>query len=228
MPEEHNRVLTDHAADLCLAPTQVAMGHLTREGLAGRSVLVGDVMTDIVLRVAASVAEHPVDSPIPAAESGYVLATIHRPGNTDDPHRLAAILDALARLDRRVYLAAHPRLTAQAAAFGLKVSGGSITAVPPLAYPRLVQALRNAAAVVTDSGGLQKEAFLMGVPTTTVRTETEWTETLADGWNALTPDPSGIGEAVGRPTPSAPQTAPYGDGNAAAHTVEALRTWPRP
>src|SRR6478752_3010628 len=110
MPEEHNRVLTDHAADLCLAPTEVAVGHLTREGLADRTVLVGDVMTDVVLRVAKAVAAEPVESPIGVGDTGYVLATIHRPDNTDERDRLAAIVEALARLDRRVYLAAHPRL----------------------------------------------------------------------------------------------------------------------
>lgn len=225
MPEEHNRVLTDHAADLCLAPTRVAVDHLAREGLAGRTELVGDVMTDVVLQVARSVADRPVDSPIPGSESGYVLATIHRPDNTDERDRLATIIDALARLEKRVYLAAHPRLVARAASFGLDLRAGSITAVTPLAYPQLVQALRGADAVVTDSGGLQKEAFLMGVATTTVRTETEWTETLADGWNVLAPEPADIDDAVNRPAPTAERSSPYGDGTAADRTVEILQQW---
>lgn len=225
MPEEHNRVLTDHASDLCLAPTEVAVGHLTREGLADRTVLVGDVMTDVVLRVADAVAETAVESPIPADESGYVVATIHRPDNTDERERLTGIVDALARLDQRVYLAAHPRLVARADAFGIDLAAGSITVVPPLTYPQLVQALRGAQAVVTDSGGLQKEAFLLGVPGTTVRTETEWTETLVDGWNVLAPDPAEIAAAVGRPSPTAPRSAPYGDGTAAVRTVQTLQTW---
>lgn len=224
MPEEHNRVLTDHAADLCLAPTQTAVEHLGREGLAERTVLVGDVMTDVVLQVASSVAQQPVESPVPAAETGYVLATIHRPDNTDERDRLAAIIDALAGLRRPVYLAAHPRLVTRAADFGLRLGTGSITVVPPLGYPQLVQALGGASAVATDSGGLQKEAFLLGVPTTTVRTETEWVETLADGWNVLAPDPAGIGAAIDRPAPTAVRSAPYGDGTAADRTVQSLRT----
>jgi UDP-N-acetylglucosamine 2-epimerase (non-hydrolysing) len=228
MPEEHNRVLTDHAADLCLAPTEVAVGHLTREGLGARTVLVGDVMTDVVLRVAQAVAAQPVDSPVPVDETGYALATLHRPDNTDDPERLGEIVAALARLDRQVYLAAHPRLVARAEASGLRLDAGAITVVPPLAYPQLVQALGRAGAVVTDSGGLQKEAFLMGVPTTTVRTETEWVETLDDGWNVLAPDPTAIEGAVGRPTPTTPRSAPYGDGTAAVRTVETLQTWAGP
>lgn len=225
MPEEHNRVLTDHAADLCLAPTEVAVRHLTREGLADRTVLVGDVMIDVVLQVAKSVAKDAVESPIGADEAGYVLATIHRPDNTDQRERLADIVGVLARLDRRVYLAAHPRLVARADAFGIELHSGSITVVPPLTYPQLVQALVGARAVVTDSGGLQKEAFLMGVPTTTVRTETEWVETLADGWNVLAPDPAAIESALKRPSPTAPRSAPYGDGTAAERTVRTLLTW---
>lgn len=225
MPEEHNRVLTDHAADLCLAPTEVAVGHLIREGLAERTVLVGDVMTDVVLRVARSVAEYPVESPIGVDETGYVLATIHRPDNTDDRDRLTAIIGALDQLDHRVYLAAHPRLVARADALGIDLHAGSISVIPPLSYPQLVQALAGARAVVTDSGGLQKEAFLMGVPATTVRTETEWVETLADGWNVLGPDPADIASAVERPSPTSPRIAPYGDGRAAERTVHTLQTW---
>lgn len=222
MPEEHNRVLADHSADLCLAPTQVAVDQLCNEGLAERAVLVGDVMTDVLLKVASIVADRPVASPIPADTPGYVLATIHRPDNTDDPKRLQLILEALAGLDRPVYLAAHPRLAACARAQGLRLETGSITAVAPLAYPQLVQALAGASAVVTDSGGLQKEAFLIGVPVTTVRTETEWVETLADDWNILAPHPSDIAAAVARPTPTNVRARPYGDGNAAALTIHTL------
>lgn len=221
MPEEHNRVLTDHSADLCLAPTQVAMDHLAHEGLAARSVLVGDVMTDVLRRTAARVEAAPVSSPVGGSEP-YVVATIHRPQNTDDAGRLAAILSALAGLDRRVFLAAHPRLVDRAAAHGLKLEQGAITPVSPLSYPQLVQAVTAASAVVTDSGGLQKEAFLLGIPTTTVRTETEWVETLADDWNQLVDAPDAIATSVSRPRPTAPRGAPYGDGHAAAATIAAL------
>ncbi|MGO4257762.1 non-hydrolyzing UDP-N-acetylglucosamine 2-epimerase [Marmoricola sp. RAF53] len=221
MPEEHNRVLTDHSADLCLAPTEVAMAHLAHEGLAERSVLVGDVMTDVLLRTADRVAANPVDSPV-SADAPYVVATIHRPDNTDDPDRLAAILNALAGLDKRVYLAAHPRLVDRAATHGLKLEIGAITPLAPLSYPRLVQAVTAADAVVTDSGGLQKEAFLLGALTTTVRSETEWVETLDDGWNQLVNDPAEIAASVGRTRPTATRATPYGDGHAADATISAL------
>lgn len=221
MPEEHNRVLTDHSADLCLAPTQVAMDHLEREGLAERSIMVGDVMTDVLLDVARRVTEERVASPISAGVE-FVLATIHRPDNTDDPHRLAEILDTLAALEVPVYLAAHPRLVHKARTFGLHLGRGSVIIVPPLSYPQLVQAVLDATAVVTDSGGLQKEAFLLGTPTTTVRSETEWVETLSGGWNQLVDHPKDIPFAVGRQAPTAERGAPYGDGHAADRVIATL------
>lgn len=221
MPEEHNRVLTDHSADLCLAPTQVAMGHLADEGLASRSVLVGDVMTDVLMSTAEHVAAHPVVSPI-TTEDAYIVATLHRPDNTDDPNRLDAILTALAHLPHEVFLAAHPRLVAKADQYGLRLDKGAITPVAPLSYPQLVQGVRAAEAVVTDSGGLQKEAFLLATPTTTVRSETEWVETLAGGWNELVNDPTAIGDSVARPRPATSRETPYGDGSSADATIATL------
>jgi len=199
MPEEHNRVLTDHAADLCLAPTEVAMGHLADEGLASRAVLVGDVMTDVCLQVRDSVLANP--RPVPGVEAGeeYVMATIHRADNTDDPKRLAHILDALGSLDRKVILPVHPRLRARAESDGF-----------------------NAAGVITDSGGLQKEAFLLGTICTTVRTETEWVETVENGWNVLDPDAEHLSEYATRPHPESDPGHPYGDGKAARNVATVL------
>lgn len=221
MPEEHNRVLTDHAADVCLAPTAVAMEHLAREGLAERSVLVGDVMTDVLMRTRGLVARTPVSSPV-KSDRPYALATIHRPDNTDVPERLDSILEALAGLNLQVFVPAHPRLVAKCEQFRFRLDRGCITPVEPLSYPQLVQALSGASAVVTDSGGLQKEAFLMGVPTTTVRSETEWVETLRGNWNEIVDDPSGIGPSVVRPFPAVDRGTPYGDGHAADRVLSVL------
>lgn len=214
MPEEHNRVLTDHAADLLLAPTEVALGHLRDEGLAERTVVVGDVMTDVLFRTRGTA------DPVAGAEDA-IVATIHRAENTDDPARLAAIIDGLAGLDRRVLLLAHPRLRAKAADAGIELSAGGVEARDPLNYPALVASVAASRGVVTDSGGLQKEAFLLRVPCTTVRTETEWTETVDLGWNVLV-EPDGIAPAASRPWPAATDAAPYGTGDAAERTVEAL------
>jgi len=224
MPEEHNRVLTDHAADLCLAPTQTAMDHLIREGLGERAVLVGDVMTDVCLRVAAQVKDSA--PPLPEgvdASRDYLVSTIHRAENTDDPERLRAIIDALAALPVPVVLLAHPRLVARAAAARIDLRAGALRTTEPLGYPQMVAAVLHSRGVVTDSGGLQKEAFLLGAPCTTLRTETEWTETVDLGWNVLRPLVDDLADVVMRPRPAPTTVMPYGDGRAAEATVATLK-----
>lgn len=231
MPEEHNRVLTDHAADLLLAPTQVAVDHLAAEGLADRTVLVGDVMTDVLFRVRSEVAGTPSEllAELGLEPGGFYLATIHRAENTDDPARLASVAAALAGLDKPVILLAHPRVVAKAAEHGVALDQGALRAHAPLAYPALIAAAQASAGVVTDSGGLQKEAFLLRVPCTTVRTETEWTETVDLGWNVLAHSAAEIAAAVTRPRPADTAATPYGDGHAATQVIQTLRAaLPRP
>lgn len=222
MPEEHNRVLTDHAADLCLAPTEVAMAHLASEGLAARSRLVGDVMTDVCLATAATVRDQPPSLPSGVADGGYVVATIHRPDNTDDPDRLAAIVAGLAALPHPVLLLAHPRVVAAAEGHGVDLARGGVHVLPAQPYPELLRLVLHARHVVTDSGGLQKEAFLLRIPCTTVRTETEWTETVDLGWNVLCNDPADLPAAVSRPAPTPTDATPYGDGHAAQRVADVL------
>lgn len=224
MPEEHNRVMTDHAADLLLAPTQVAVDHLAAEGLAARTVLTGDVMTDVLFQVRDEVAGQP--SPLVAelglAVGEHYVATIHRAENTDDPARLAEVVAGLAGLDKPVVLLAHPRVVAKASAHGISLTQGSLIAHAPLAYPDLIASALQSAGVVTDSGGLQKEAFLLRVPCTTVRTETEWVETVELGWNVLAGSADEIAAAVTRLRPREVADAPYGDGRAAERVVKTL------
>ncbi|WP_307781315.1 non-hydrolyzing UDP-N-acetylglucosamine 2-epimerase [Agilicoccus flavus] len=230
MPEEHNRVLTDHAADLLLAPTDEAMRHLTTEGLAERSVMVGDVMTDVCHLVRDKVADTPLADALDVTGFGdgldlgqpFLLATIHRPDNTDTRDRLGAILDALRAAPAPVVLLAHPRLVAKAAEHGLDLVGGSLYSTSPLAYPQMVRAVMGAAGVVTDSGGLQKEAFLLGTPCTTIRPETEWVETLAGGWNVLDDDLTRLADVAVREAPIAPRGTPYGDGHTAERVAQVL------
>jgi UDP-N-acetylglucosamine 2-epimerase (non-hydrolysing) len=225
MPEEHNRVLTDHAADLLLAPTATAMQHLADEGLGGRSVLVGDVMADVCLRVADSVADDPLPAVAEGLDAGgYCAATIHRAENTDDPTRLRAIVQALQHLPLPVVLMAHPRLRARAAAADLTMEQGALRVVDPQPYPQMIGLVAKSRSVLTDSGGLQKEAYLLGVPCTTLRTETEWLETLEGGWNVLRPDLDGLGAAALR-EPSSPRKTPYGQGHAARIVAEVLANW---
>lgn len=223
MPEEHNRVLTDHAADLLLAPTQGAMDHLAHEGLAERSVLVGDVMTDVLYRVRDSAFDQDLALPGGLQAGEYYAATIHRPDNTDDPSRLATIVEQLSRADHPVLLLVHPRLASAAETHHIQLSAGQIVPVPPLAYPQLVRAVVDSRGVATDSGGLQKEAFLLRVPCTTIRPETEWVETLTNGWNVLVGDQlESISTALSRTSPEPTRIEPYGDGHAAERVVDTL------
>lgn len=223
MPEEHNRVLTDHAADLLLAPTEVAMAHLSHEGLGERSILVGDVMTDVLYLTRDAVASRSYPLPEGLEGGGYYVSTIHRPDNTDNPERLSAIVSQLSELDKPALLVAHPRLNALAKRHGISLETGNLRTIPPLAYPQLVNAVQHSAGVVTDSGGLQKEAFLLRIPCTTVRPETEWVETVDLGWNVLvSEDLSQIAAAATRTAPTPTDASPYGSGQAAEQVVSAL------
>jgi UDP-N-acetylglucosamine 2-epimerase (non-hydrolysing) len=229
MPEEHNRVVTDHTADLLLAPSQIAMEHLKREGLEKKSLLVGDVMTDVCFKTRDKVmANPPTLSPELAllAESGnFHLATIHRAENTDDSIRLTEIIQSIANLKVPTLLLAHPRLVAKAAAIGLDLEQGTLHIAKPVSYPEMVYLVSKAKSVITDSGGLQKEAFLLKTLCTTIRTETEWPETLVDGWNILQADPRGLSMVVDREATTSSQSAPYGDGKSALAVVQALKNW---
>jgi UDP-N-acetylglucosamine 2-epimerase (non-hydrolysing) len=222
MPEEHNRVLTDHAADLCLAPTETAMGHLAAEGLAARSVLVGDVMTDVCLTTAAAGVDGAWPGPAELADTAYTVATLHRPDNTDDPVRLERIVTALAAWSRPVLLLAHPRLVECAERHRITLQRGAIHVMESQPYPQLVALVHRATSVVTDSGGLQKEAFLLRTPCTTLRTETEWPETVDLGWNVLSPEPEDLAGHDARPAPAPTDATPYGDGHAAERVADVL------
>jgi UDP-N-acetylglucosamine 2-epimerase (non-hydrolysing) len=224
MPEEHNRVLTDHAADLLLAPTRKAMENLTTEGLAARTVWVGDVMADICYGVRNSLPDRRPHAVLERVGYGdYALATLHRADNTDNPDRLAKVITALQQLPIPVLITAHPRLRDRAARTGIRLDAGSVHLTDPLGYPEMMAALRDARAVVTDSGGLQKEAYLLGTCCTTVRTETEWVETLDNDWNVLVPDPAeDFAAIVLRTRPAAAQGDHFGDGHAAEAVISAL------
>jgi UDP-N-acetylglucosamine 2-epimerase (non-hydrolysing) len=223
MPEERNRIVADHLADLLLAPSAVAVANLENEGLVTRTVQVGDVMVDVLAAVRASIAAAPGRHRPAFSHTGpYLLATVHRAQATDDPERLAAILDALAACPLPVWLLTHPRLADRARKLGLTLSAGSLRATAPLPYPAMIAAMAASSGIVTDSGGLQKEALLMGVPCTTLRDRTEWPETLQAGWNVLVPRPQDLAAAVTRLRPHGEPPQPYGDGGAATRVVVEL------
>ncbi len=224
MPEEHNRVLTDHAADLLLAPTEVAKDHLANEGITEGVAVTGDVMTDVLYETRDSIQGQrpPFHDSLDLPTGSYSVATIHRAENTDDPERLEAILDSLGKVDHPVVILAHPRLLAKCTEHGLSLEGGNLIPHASIPYPQLVSAVLNSRGVITDSGGLQKEAFLLRVPCTTVRPETEWVETVDLGWNVLVEPGPTLTTAASRPKPEPTEAAPYGDGKAAAQVVDAL------
>jgi UDP-N-acetylglucosamine 2-epimerase (non-hydrolysing) len=225
MPEEHNRVLTDHASDLLLAPTDEARRNLEREGLGHRTLVIGDVMIDVCMRTRTRVEAAPPKMPDGWFDSDeFLVATIHRQENTESPSRLSKIIGHIASTAVEVRLLAHPRLIAKAREFGVELEQGKIRLFDPLSYPQLIFATLGAKGVITDSGGLQKEAFLLETPCVTLRTETEWIETVDLGWNTLDGDCKvSLDNELGRErTPVA--TAPYGIGDAAQRCVSALET----
>jgi UDP-N-acetylglucosamine 2-epimerase (non-hydrolysing)/UDP-GlcNAc3NAcA epimerase len=225
MPEELNRVLVDHASDLLLCSTEVACANLRRESVPGRIELVGDVMVDVALSVARRARERTQLLERYGLRPGaYVLATAHRAGNVDDPLRLARLVELLCAVPIPVLLPLHPRTAGRLRAAGLTDRlQGAVTLTPPLGYLELTTLLYNARAVLTDSGGLQKEAYLAGVPCVTLRANTEWTETVQAGWNTLVDlDQAAALEALQR-TPPLERPSLYGDGHAGERVVAALR-----
>ena len=220
MPEEHNRILTDHASDLLLAPTVVAMDHLAHEGLSSKSVLVGDVMTDVCFSTHEKVVRFPPKLPENwPTQSDWVIATIHRQENTDNETRLRQIVSYLAESRFPICLLVHPRLRDIAQKLGVELNVGSIQSFEPLNYSQLVWSLGNCVGVITDSGGIQKEAFLLGAPCITLRTEPEWTETVDLGWNTLVPDCDQSINSIFSRIYIPEDSRPYGQGQAAKNVV---------
>jgi UDP-N-acetylglucosamine 2-epimerase (non-hydrolysing)/UDP-GlcNAc3NAcA epimerase len=226
MPEELNRVLTDHAASLLLCSSDVAVANLRREGATGTVQLVGDVMVDVALKIQPLARERTDVLAARGLASGqYVLTTAHRAGNVDDPARLAMLVALLLQLPLTVVFALHPRTRSRLVAAGLfdvVAASERVVVTPPLSYVELTALLCHARAVLTDSGGLQKEAYLAGVPCITLRRGTEWTETVEYGWNTLVDLDAGAAlVALGREPPHE-RPALYGDGRAGERVVSAL------
>jgi UDP-GlcNAc3NAcA epimerase len=233
MPEELNRVLVDHSSSLLLCSSQVAVENLRREAVIGAVELVGDVMVDVALQIQPRarerldlVAAHGV------SPGEYVLATAHRAGNVDDRERLLQLVELLLAVLHPVVLPLHPRTHARLRAAGLLERlqrNERIVLTPPLGYVELTALLCNARAVLTDSGGLQKEAYLAGVPCLTLRPNTEWVETVERGWNVLVDLDSTAALAALEREPPAERPELYGDGGAGERVLAALtlRPWMR-
>ena len=232
MPEEINRVVADHVSDLLLVPTQAAVENLTREGCAAEKIhLVGDVMYDSAIHFRDS-AEAATLGPLGLRDKEFSLATIHRAENTDDAGRLKSIVDGLAAFSTHcsIVFPVHPRTAA-----ALKSMGWSPGDVPnfhlvePVGYLEMIALERAATLVITDSGGVQKEAFFAGTPCVTLRDETEWVELVEIGVNQILPPTStgaiaeGLRNAVKNPPQTWPPSELYGGGRAGSRITKILR-----
>jgi UDP-GlcNAc3NAcA epimerase len=227
MPEEVNRVLTDHISDLLFCPTQTAVKNLEREGVTKGVFWVGDVMYDAALTYAklAEQKSHILQR-LGLELKKYALATVHRAENTDDPECLRGIfqgLESIGCAGLPVIFPMHPRTRQQVHALGLNAS--CVSVIEPVSYLDMLMLEKNARVILTDSGGVQKEAFFFEVPCITLREETEWVETVEAGWNVLVGcDPQRMRKAVEGAGRGAEGVKPYGDGRAAERIVRHLRS----
>jgi UDP-N-acetylglucosamine 2-epimerase len=223
MPEEHNRVLTDHCADLLFCPTQTAVENLASEGITRGVHHVGDVMYDAALynlRIAekqSTILRHLSLDP-----KSYLLATIHRAENTDNRARLASIVEAFGALQEPIVFPAHPRTRSALVAHKLEVPP-NVHLIEPVGYLDMLMLEKHARLILTDSGGVQKEAYFFGVPCVTLREETEWVETVEAGWNMVVgADTPRIIEGVHSHASPEARPALYGDGESAKHIINCL------
>lgn len=224
MPEEINRVVVDHLADILFAPTPTAVANLAREGIK-HCHMVGDVMYDAALHFGAKASSRA--APIEGLPQHFALATVHRAANTDDPVRLAAIFEGFGKSPLPVVLPLHPRTRKLVEGHGLVIPASVIT-TPPVGFLDMVWLERRARVILTDSGGVQKEAYFHGVPCVTLREETEWTELVDAGWNRLCPPTSAdaIVAAIENALAAKPlRVELYGDGNAAGRIAAILARW---
>jgi UDP-GlcNAc3NAcA epimerase len=224
MPEEINRVVADHLSDLLLCPSATAVHNLAVEGISKNVYVTGDVMLDVLNWARRQIAAGDAGrlNRFGLENQDFVLATVHRSENTDDVTKLSRILAAFGALDTMVLFPAHPRTRKAIGAAGCKV-GSNVHVVDPLGYVDMVAIAGAARLVLTDSGGLQKEAYWLGVPCLTLREETEWVETVEAGWNMLVgSDSQRIVDAARTWSPPSTRPCLYGDGNAAVKCVELL------
>lgn len=234
MPEELNRVLTDHASDLLLCPTETAVANLEREHAAGTVHLVGDVMADVSLTFRPVAQERSTVLADHGLEPGaYLVATAHRAGNVDDPGNLERLVALLEALPMRCALPLHPRTAARLEESGLRAridAADHLLVLPPLGYLDFLALAASAWAILTDSGGVQKEAYLLGVPCVTLRETTEWVETVEAGWNVLTGlDRDAALAALERAAPPEPRPELYGGGRGSERVRDVLGAYtPRP
>lgn len=227
MPEEINRIMTDKISNVLLCPTVTAVRHLQNEGITAGVFLTGDVMYDAALYFG-ELAEQKqsVLEKLGLQPKSFLLATCHRPQNTDDKETLTGIIDAFIKSGVKIVFPVHPRTRTFLNKYGLldKIArNNNLKLIEPVGYLEMIQLEKHAAKILTDSGGVQKEAYFYQVPCITMRPETEWVETIADGWNVLTgSDQTKILQAIADFAPHHSQTSHYGDGKSSEKIARIL------
>ncbi len=226
MPEEHNRVLTDHSADILFCPTQTAVEHLKREGINKNVHLVGDTMYDALLESIPVAQQHSqILARLDITPKRFLLVTVHRPYNTDIPDNLNAIISVLNDCNETVVFPVHPRTRSRLSNFSISPK---VKLIDPVGYLDMIWLESNAKKIATDSGGVQKEAYFLKVPCITLRPETEWIETLNDGWNKIVGvNQEQILAALTSPPPQSEPLPVFGDGHAATRIAAILQDWLR-
>jgi UDP-GlcNAc3NAcA epimerase len=221
MPEEINRIITDRISNLLFAPTQTAVQNLKNEGLGNMTVFTGDVMYDSVLYYRELILMNPEKFKTKNLPPSYFLATIHRPENTDHRENILRILEAFSKAGLPVVFPLHPRT--KKAIIPIGEFPANVMVIEPVGYLEMLKLTLDSVKVLTDSGGLQKEAYFLGKQCITLRTETEWIETLHDSWNIITgADPDKILKAIDSPLPTSKQKSEFGDGHSASLIVAKL------
>jgi UDP-GlcNAc3NAcA epimerase len=227
MPEEINRVLTDHCSDLLFCPTKTAVENLAAEGITGGVHLVGDVMVD-AMNYNRAVAEERsrILEAVGVRPGEYLVITVHRPSNTDSQENMVAILGALAEAGMPVVFPVHPRTRNYLGRYGLLAKmPENVQVTEPLGYLDMLHLMAHAAKILTDSGGVQKEAYMLGVPCITLRENTEWVETVEAGWNVLVgAGREEIVSMIHEFAPAGDQPPLFGDGRAAAGIAKIIRS----
>jgi UDP-N-acetylglucosamine 2-epimerase (non-hydrolysing)/UDP-GlcNAc3NAcA epimerase len=228
MPEELNRVLADHASDILFCSTPTAVQNLAAEGVHDQVHMVGDVMADVALSFLPVAHERSTALADAGVEPGrYALMTVHRAGNVDVPERLERMVELGERLPLPAVFPVHPRTRARLRAAGLEERlEAAVKVTPPLGYLDFLELASHAKVVLTDSGGVQKEAYLVGAPCVTLRNTTEWVETLEAGWNVLVDlDVEAALAAIERPAPAGERPELYGGGHAADRIRDVLAAY---
>lgn len=230
MPEEINRIVADQVSDILFAPTKTAAKNLKRESVMGQVFQCGDIMYDAILKMM-SVASRKsnIIRKLDLGSEDYILITVHRAENTDNLDNLSKITEALSQMSIKVVFPVHPRthkVLRQSKNLDMLRKNKKVLVIEPVGYLDFLMLEKHAKKIITDSGGVQKEAYFLSKPCITIRSETEWVETVADGWNVITGvDPEKILDAVKNFNPKGEPRKLFGDGDSAKKMVNSLEKW---